>query len=68
LPNRKAVSAVMDRPLLTIPLILLGGTMMSRASWLMLMPIGFMNSSKRISPGWMGSSFLVFVLIGSPQW
>ena len=32
-------------------LILLGDTSMSAASWRALMPMGFMNSSSRISPG-----------------
>jgi hypothetical protein len=36
---------------ITIALIRPGGTAISRARRLMLIPIGFMNSSKRISPG-----------------
>src|SRR5260370_42263876 len=31
----------------------------------MLMPIGFINSSARISPGWIGSSSLVGLAIGT---
>lgn len=54
--NRSAVSAVIARFPFTIALMRPGGTAISRASLLMLMPIGFMNSSKRISPGWIGSS------------
>src|SRR5205809_7676763 len=41
---------------LTIALIRPGGTARSRARRMMLMSRGFMNSSSRISPGWIGSS------------
>ena len=53
----KAVSAVMDLFPFTISLILLGGTERSRESWLMLMPKGSRKSSRRISPGFIGSRF-----------
>jgi hypothetical protein len=44
----------------------IGGTERSRESWLMLMSKGFRKSSRRISPGFIGSRFF-FVLIGTPQ-
>ena len=46
----------MERMPFTIAPMRLGGTSRSRASWLMLIPNGFMKSSRRISPGWIGSS------------
>src|SRR5207253_2386229 len=59
LPRRNAVSAVIARLPLTISLMRFGGTSRSRASALMLRPSGFMNSSRRISPGGIGSRCLV---------
>jgi hypothetical protein len=65
-PSLNAVSAVMERVPLTIALIRLGGTSKSRANWLMLIPSGFMKSSRRISPGWIGTSrFNGFIVISS---
>ena len=46
----------MERAPFTIAPMRLGGTSRSRANWLMLIPNGFMKSSRRISPGWIGSS------------
>jgi len=40
-----------------------GGTAMSRASMLMLIPIGFINSSRRISPGLIGSRSFCFEIM-----
>jgi hypothetical protein len=51
IPSRSAVSAVMGRSPFTNSLILLGETSMSAASWRALMPMGFLKSSSRISPG-----------------
>ena len=42
----------------------LGGTSRSRANLFVLIPNGFMKSSRRISPGWIGSSrFDGFIVI-----
>lgn len=51
IPSRSAVSAVMGRWPFTSSLIRLGETPMSAASWRALIPMGFMKSSSRISPG-----------------
>jgi len=58
-----AVSAVMALFPFTISLILLGGTERSLESWFMLIPKGSKKSSRRISPGFIGSrlSFLVII-------
>jgi hypothetical protein len=48
--KRSAVSALMGRCPFTNSLMRLGDTI-SAASWRALMPIGFMKSSSRISPG-----------------
>src|SRR5271169_110871 len=53
----------MARAPLTIRLIRFTGTSRSRANRLMLIPIGFKNSSSRISPGCIGSSNSVFFAI-----
>ena len=63
--NRKAVSAVIDRSPWTMAWMRLGGTWSSRANALMLRPRGFMNSSARISPGWIGSSGCDFLAMAS---
>jgi hypothetical protein len=57
----------MDRLPLTTALMRPGGTAISRASRLMLIPNGFMNSSRRISPGCIGVSNC-FRPIVTPQW
>ncbi len=55
LSSLNAVSAVMALFPFTISLILLGGTERSLESWFMLIPKGFKKSSRRISPGVIGS-------------
>src|SRR5437868_1601527 len=49
--RRRSVSAVIARLPRTISLMRRGGTPMARANAFWVMPIGFMNSSARISPG-----------------
>src|SRR5437870_1958893 len=49
----------------TISLIRFGGTSRSRASALMLTPSGLMNSSRRISPGGIGSRCFLAIAISS---
>src|SRR5471030_532443 len=60
-PSLIAVSTVIARFLFTISLIRLVGTSMSAASLALVMPSGLMNSSLKISPGWISSSFFVMV-------
>src|ERR1039458_7854213 len=56
----------MERVPFTMELMRFGGTSRSRASLFALIPSGFMKSSRRISPGWIGSSrFDGFILISS---
>src|SRR5579883_3398658 len=50
--RRRSVSAVTARRPWMISLMRRGGTPMTRANAFCVMPIGFMNSSARISPGW----------------
>ena len=58
LPRRNAVSAVIARLPPATSLMRFGGTPISRARALMLIAIGFINSSLRISPGGIRSSNL----------
>ncbi len=55
--SRKAVSGEMARLPWTISLIRRAGTLISLASRAWLMPRGVRNSSRKISPGWIGGSF-----------
>ena len=52
--SRSAVSALIARLPCTISLMRLCGTLMSFATRYCVMPSGFRNSSRRISPGWIG--------------
>lgn len=56
------MSAVIERVPLTMALMRLGRTARSRASCLMVSCVGFMKSSRRISPGWMGARSLILLL------
>lgn len=52
IPRRSAVVlAVVGRLLFTLSLMRLGATLMSADSLRALMPMGFMKSSRKISPG-----------------
>lgn len=62
-----AVSAVIALLPFTISLILLGGTERSLESRFMLIPRGSKKSSRRISPGFIGSRLLCLFIIGTPQ-
>jgi hypothetical protein len=61
-----AVSAVTLRLPLTISLMRLGGTLISKASLFWLNASGFKNCSRRISPGWTGA--ILFSLIMHLGW
>ena len=62
--GRRAVSAVMPRLPCTISLIRRGGTPIATATRCWVIPSGSMYSSRRISPGWIGS--IVGAVISSP--
>jgi hypothetical protein len=56
----------MERVPFTMALMRLGGTSRSRANLFVLIPSGFMKSSRRISPGWIGSSRFDGFIVISP--
>ncbi len=64
--SRSAVSAVIRRLPCTISLMRRGGTLRPLASRYWLSPSGSRNSSRRISPGCMGSR--IFLVMSGSQW
>src|ERR1019366_3298358 len=61
-PSRSAVSAVIPRRSFTISPTRVAGTPIAMASAFALRPIGTRNSSRSISPGWIGGSRCLYVL------